>query len=737
MIQKQFICAGEDYCSFEKHVSAPYLRRNFQVNFQPKQAKLQICGLGFYRLFINGEELTKGLIAPYVSNLDHICYYDEYDVTSKLQLGENVIGVLLGNGMMNAFGGAIWEFDTAPWRGAPRLALYFCAEGEGKKLQFEADEKFRIHSSPILFDDLRMGEIYNATNEISGWNCPGYDDSDWEYAIRAKAPKGELRFCDVEPVIVKNKLRPKSITRCGDDYLYDFGENNAGLTKLSITAEPGQQITLWHAEILREGKFFIDNIIFDRPGFEYYKTYNQKTVYIAKGGKTETHIPSFTYYGFRYVLVQGITEKQATEDLLTYLVMHSDIKEIGGFNCSDDTVNTLFEMVRRSDLSNFYYFPTDCPHREKNGWTGDASLSSDHMILLYDVERSWREWLVNIRKCQTENGALPGIVPTSGWGYDGWNGPIWDSVLFNLPYMLYRFRGNLDVIKENANAMLMYLDYVYRNRNSDGLVEMGLGDWVPVGKKKANDYDAPLNLTTSIAFMDLASKAKDMFRAIGYIPQAEFSERIQTEMRKNIREKLMDPITFEMCGKCQSSQALALYYGVFNDEEKQQAFSCLMKYIHQNADNFDCGFFGIHVLFNVLFDFGESDLAYRMITKKEYPSYGHMIECGETTLTERFLQKGELIASRNHHFFGDIGRLFMTRIAGLTVVDANTLCVRPTFIRGMNYAEAYCELPSGKVSLRWDRYGDSYVLQLICPLQIEFSIQLPEDTNVSVKIRKV
>lgn len=131
------------------------------------------------------------------------------------------------------------------------------------------------------------------------------------------------------------------------------------------------------------------------------------------------YIPSFTYHGFRYVLVKGITEEQATKDLLTYLATSSDTKAIGGFHCSDKTVNTLFEMIKRSDRSNFCYFPTDCPHREKNGWTGDASLSAAHMMLLYDTEKSWREWLCNVRKAQTDSGMLPGIVPTAGWGMNG------------------------------------------------------------------------------------------------------------------------------------------------------------------------------------------------------------------------------------------------------------------------------------------------------------------------------
>ena len=529
MIRKKFIRAAVPFCSFGHHVNAPYLRRSFFLDFKPEKAQIEICGLGFYRLFIDGKEITKGKLAPYISNPDQYCYYDVYQVQDELDEGENVIGILLGNGFMNPFGGVVWDFDRADWRGTPRAALEFCARGGGKELIFEADQNFRVHPSPILFDELRMGEHYDANLEVEGWDLPGFNDSGWENAVEAETPRGELRECLAEPVRILRRLKPVAISPCEDGFLYDFGENTSGFTELHINAEPGQKIVLWHGEILKDGRFFNGNIIFDQENCEFYPEYNQKTVYTAKGGKTEIYSESFAYYGFRYVLVQGITKKQATPELLTCLVANSDLRQIGGFFCSDDTANTLFQMVQRSDLSNFYYFPTDCPHREKNGWTGDASMSADHMVLLYDVENSWKEWLANIRKSQNEEGALPGIVPTSGWGFTWGNGPAWDSVLFNLPFMLYRYRGSKAVIIENAHAMLRYLEYIGKRRNTNGTVSIGLGDWVPVGKP-ADAYDAPLAVTDSIMVMDMAGKAARMFRAVGYREQAQFAESLYQEI---------------------------------------------------------------------------------------------------------------------------------------------------------------------------------------------------------------
>lgn len=741
-MEKNFIKASRECCSREHHVNAPYMRRSFLLDFAVEEAEISICGLGFYRLFINGREITKGYLAPYNNNPDHYCYYDTYDLKQFLKTGENVIGIMLGNGFLNAFCGSVWDLDKADCKSAPMVALELQVKGAGRELFLSADETFKVHPSPITFDEMRMGEWYDAGLEIPGWNMSGFDDSTWEHAIRAEKPRGVFKKCEAEPIRVEKVLKPVAITKQDNGYVYDFGENTAGLTKLTITAKPGQVISLRHWDVLENNEFVIESMGFGGEVFPDYFDYVQRTVYTARGGEKESYVPSFAYYGFRYVLVQGITEEQATDELLEYLVMHSELKQIGDFVCSDETVNTLMEMVKRTDLSNFYYFPTDCPHREKNGWTGDASVSSDHMTLLYDTEASFREWLHNIRSSQYPDGALPGIVPTYGWGVKDvhgsvWSGPAWDSVLFNLPYMLYKYRGCTEVIRENAHAMVRYLEYVLTKRREDGLIGYGLGDWIPVGKR-AKDYDAPLELTDSIMVMDIAAKAARMLAAIGHEHTARFAQGVSEDMRKTIREKLLDKDTMEMAGKCQSSQALALYYGVFDEKEKPKAYENLIRYIHEKGDSFDCGFLGMHVIFHVLSDCGEGELAYHMITKKEYPSYAHVIACGDTTFTEAFHPKREKPRgrSRNHHFQVDIFRWFMTRVAGLDIVDSTHVEIKPDYIRELTYASARYELPSGTVRVLWEKKEEGYVLSVCCPDDMKCSFELPKGVKTILYLQE-
>ena len=723
-MKSRFIKAENKKCSFDEHVPAPMMRKSFNLDFVPENANICICGLGFYILYINGREITKGRLAPYISNPDHCCYYDEYDIAGYLRKGENVIGVILGNGFYNPFGGAIWDFEKAKWSGAPRLALEFSACGEGRELEFSADGTFKTHPSPIIFDELRMGEHYDAGREIEGWCAPGFDDSSWQPAAAAEPPRGEMRKCSAEPIRVIKKIKPTAIIKCKDGYIYDFGENNAGVCTLKINAEKGRRITIRHAELLKDGEIDQSSVGFNRPGFEYYHEYNQKDIYIAKGGGTEEYTPHFTYHGFRYAEVTGITEEEATEQLLTFNIMSSDLKTIGEFSCSDETVNKLFEMTVRSDRANFYYFPTDCPHREKNGWTGDASMSAAHMIYLYDTDKSWREWLFNIRKSQKEDGSIPGIVPTDEWGYEWGNGPAWDSVLFNLPYELFKRRGNTEVITENASAMMGYLEYIIKRRDPDGTIAVGLGDWVPVGKGSA-DYDAPLALTDSVMVMDMAKKAEEMFSAAGLCHQAEFARGIYRDMRDTLRRTMIDFEIMTVKGSCQSAQAIALYYGLFEECEKQAAFDRLMDFIHKKKDSFDCGFLGMHVIFHVLSEFGEDETAYHMITKKEYPSYAHWIEQGETTLLESFQPDGKGCGSHNHHFLGDIARWFITRLAGLTVTDPDSVEIRPVFIQELDYASARYELPKGEAEVSWQREANGVRLNVSCPDDIKCSVTVP------------
>ena len=230
-----FICAGMAYPTLTEYVAAPYFRKSFQLDEIPETAKLWICGLGFYELYINGHRITKGLLSPYVSNPDNLLYYDDYELSPYLSEGENVIGVWLGNGFQNNPGGYIWGFNKARFRGAPKLALRLhMIFPDGNSKTIESDRTFRTTSSPIYNDDYRNGEYYDARCDIPGWNVPGFDDSAWYFAETAPLPRGEAVAADIVPIATERELVPISVKQTEEGFLYDFGEDNAGVWRLTI-----------------------------------------------------------------------------------------------------------------------------------------------------------------------------------------------------------------------------------------------------------------------------------------------------------------------------------------------------------------------------------------------------------------------------------------------------------------------------------------------------------------------
>ncbi len=744
MFSPDFVAAGKEFCDYCHHVPAPYLRKNFTLEALPKKARLTVCGLGFYEVYINGKHITKGALAPYISNPDHILYYDTYELTPFLQTGNNTLAFLLGNGMLNAFGGTAWDFDKAAARSAPKVAFSL----ELDDICLNADESIKVHPSPILMDDLHCGEFYDANCEIEGWNLPDFNDSAWQNAIPAETPRGTPTLCAADPIVVYDRLRPRSITpdrrvvlsdwwhellkaRLGEQlplaeqdcvgYLYDFGQNTAGNITLRIKGVKGQRVSILFGELLTENGD-LDNT--DKKFLPHL--YDHRVVYTLKGEGVEEYTPYFSFQGFRYCLVSGITAEQANEDLLTYQVMSSALQKNGDFTCSDDIVCRLQQAAYRSDRSNFFYFPMDCPHREKNGWTGDAQLSAEQMLFNLTPANSYRVWLDNIRAAQREDGALPGIVPTYDWGFAWGNGPGYDAVIFELPYQLWKQLGDTDTIRKNAEAMHRNLTYIADKRNENGLIKCGLGDWLPT---KYRMPMAPRDYTDTLLTMDVCQKAGKMFAVIGDTERQVFAENLYNELRWAARNAFLQADGTVADGG-QTAQAMALAYGLVTETEKEAVFAKLMEAACAADEHMDVGVFGARVLFHVLAAHGQAEVAYRMITRTDAPSFGHWI-VGEdaTTLFERFDVVEGWPGSKNHHFWGDISSWFFRCITGVQInpndTDHKEILLAPNFISTLTFAHGYQHHPCGKVECRWQRQEDGAV---------ELTFALPEGCHGRIAI---
>ena len=743
-LSRSFISASREMSTLYTRVPAPYLRKKVMVQEGIREARLSVCGLGFYRFWLNGQELTRGHLSPYISAADDVIDYDVYDLTDHITTGENVLGFLLGNGMQNGFGGYVWDFEKATWRSAPKLAVCLRLTYEdGTVTELEADETFRWAPSPTVSDELRMGEEYEAAREIPGWNLPGFDDSGWKPAISVEAPKGKSVVCEAHPIVCTRELKPVAIRpdtvltiahheEVFSGYLYDFGENCAGIPLLKVKGHPGQKITMIFGEYIREdGTFTVDNLWFIRPEYLDMPLYIQKDEYTCAGAGEETWEPSFTYHGFRYALVCGITPEQATEDLLTYRVMNSDLGDRGGFRCSDEVLNKLQRMTEIATLANFYHFPTDCPHREKNGWTGDAVLSAEHTLLNYDAADNYYEWMRHVRASMEEAGNFPSIVPTAnGWGNDV--NPAWDVVLVHIPYMVYRFTGRKDIVEETLPEIWRYIHLIIGVTDERGLIGVGLGDWcAPYGLR------SPVLFTSSVVCMDLCEKAAFLFRVCGREDQAAFCQGQADRYRSAIRKHLIDWDTYTAVGcdsphtGSQTSQAMAIYYNIFTEEEKEAAFRVLLEKIKEENDHLDTGVLGARVLFFVLSRFGCTDLAHKIMVDPTYPSYGQWVARGETSLCEDFNRYDQQVASLNHHFWGSISAWFIQCLCGIhfnpDADDIHRADITPHFAAGLTEASGYHICPDGKIEARWNRTGEDTV---------DLTVTIPEGIHGKLILEK-
>lgn len=712
-----FIASDKGYCTRQKHVNAPLFRKCFVVCKKPKKAVLQIACVGLYKVFLNGRDITKGYLAPYISNYNDVVYYDEYDVADLLQTN-NVLCVLLGNGFADAMDFDVWQFESSQFRRSPCFALTLACDG---KTAITSADDFELYDSATTFDDIRCGERYDARlyrAELFKWSVETPCGA--RKPVCVDPPSGELRKCDVEPIVEERRFAAKSVVPSGNGYIYDFGENNAGVVCLQINGKRGQKITLDFGEVLLDGKLNKDNIVCDEVCDEYKWNYVQHDEYICADG-CQTWTPSFTYHGFRYVYVTGLEPEQATTNALQYVVLHSDVKRRATFSCSDKTLNDVFDMTIRSDLSNLFYLPTDCPQREKNGWTADAALSAEQFLYNFDCGKTLAEWMVNVCKAQRADGMMPGIVPTYGWGFRWGNGPAWDCVITEIPYQLYRFYGDKSVVEQALPTVLRYFRFIRSVTNADGLVDFGLGDWCEAESEQNHEYSTPVQYTNAVTLADMANKALRMAELCGteVAPEdVDFLLEVRQKFVQSFRTNYV--VDGRVVVQTQTALALAITSGMLTDDEIKRAYNDLLGLLNARKCRFKVGVLGAKHLFEVLSSFGDTDIAVKSIVGPDYPSYGYMTANGATTLWESFFRlkqdgvmlrsNGKKVDSLNHHFWGSVVAWMYKRIGGINVVSSNEAEVVLPHTEMIKSATASYESDGKKISVAWQKNGTNGAL---------------------------
>lgn len=645
---------------FERYrdLSAIMFRRTFTLG-SFKKVSLSFAALGIGYFYINGKPVTDAKFLSPVSDYTKTVWYYTFDVTELLNEGDNVIAATVGNGIYNEVTATSWWHNEAPWRNNPCLICQLDVDGSPVLV---SDEKFKASlDSPVIYNYLRLGEMYDARKYDPDWCTLSLDDSGWERVKTLKLP-AVLRPCPCAPVRECEVLAPTEIVKTGNTrYLVKFEKNISGYIRLTSCERKGQPITVRYAEDYDE----YNAPIIDMRAYEMsYITNGHRVVtdtFISNGEKF-TWSPAFTYHGFCCVEIEGVTGEFEISAVFT----HQDLRQRSYFECSDPMLTKLYELGVTSCYSNMCYIPTDCPTREKLGWMNDAKSSADNLLTVFDSAEFFEKWMQDIYDAMRDDGALPGIVPTSGWGFEWGNGPVSDGALFEIPYQIYVHTGNAKPLTDSIPYFRRYLDYI----ESRGYC-IGLGDWAPPVRETRLEADSIADLLC-IRFYEIAL---DAMKTAGE-DTGDYPEKYRA-LRETCRKKYIGDD-----GRCKIDRmsVIAIYSRLVgpSDTLKEQ----LKKTIEKENFHHDCGMVGLPYLYRALDDYGLDDYAYRIITATGFPSYSYWLDEGNArSLHEMWTN----LYSRNHHMYSDVMCWLLRHIAGINK-DGNTTVIRPRFYDGLDYA---------------------------------------------------
>lgn len=653
--------------------AAPLFRREFTVRPGLVSASLSYCGLGYGTAALNGKPVTEDVLATPFTRFDATVLYVTYDVKRLLKEGGNVLGVMLGNGWYNDVG-ATWDYEKAPWRHHPKLILQLDLRyGNGSVETLVSDSSWLTADGPCRWNHVRCGEVWDARLERPGWDRPGYEETGWKQAFVCRSPGGLLKPAELPPIRVVRTVEAKEIF----PGVYDLGENISGWARIQVQGNAGEQVDLIYSErIAPDGT--LDTEDMNRFCAEEFAHHDR---YILKGGDLEVWEPRFCYHGFRYVRVETAARLLSLEGR----VVHTDLETVGEFSCSDEMLNRIHEAARRSTLCNYHSIPTDCPHREQNGWTGDALLSSEQALMNYDMTAAYRKWLRDFADVQRPSGQVPGVVPTGGWGFNWGSGPAWDSALILIPYYVWKYTGDRSLAEEFWPNMERYMGYM-ESMTEQGLVDFGLGDWCP----PEHAAFCPAMLTdTAYCYADARAMA-EMARLLGK-PAARWEAQAE-RAKAAFREKFISG--GRVVPESQTAYACAIYQGLLEEAEKPAAAARLQELVREKGYHIDCGILGTKYIFRALSDFGHGETLYRMVTNPTCPSYAYWMDQGMTTLCEDW----EMKLSRNHHMFSEVDLWFYRYLGGIRM-DGEVLTIEPLFLPQLSWVRA----ESRGVRVYWDR----------------------------------
>lgn len=705
--------------------TVPLFRKQFTVNKAVRYAVLFVTGLGQYELSINGKKTGEAFLAPGWTYFDKTVLYNTYDVTNQLNKGGNVMAAIVGNGFYNINRERYFKIVSA--FGFPkmicRLAVTYT---DGSVENIVTNETWKTAASAITFSSIYGGEDYDARLEQHGWNTISFNDAGWKNALPVKSPSGKLLPEQDYPIMLMDSFAVRKITRTdAGSYLYDFGQNVSGIVQLKVKGRRGQTIKLVPAELIDQKQMANQSA----SGKPYYLSYT------LGSDKEEIWQPKFSYYGFRYVQVEAAVPDTATNSSglpvlvqLTSLHNRNSNPVNGSFECSNGLFNRIYTLINWAIKSNMQSVITDCPHREKLSWLEQDYLMGASIHYNYDIYQLYRQLVLDLIDAQYPQGFVPDIAPEFVVFADGFlDSPEWGSSAVILPWLLYTWYGDKDIVRQAYPMMKKYVAYL-ETKSDHHILSHGLGDWFDYGPNEPGEAQlTPKAVTaTCIYYYDVILLSK-MAEMLHYTPDANAFQQQALAIKKSFNDKFFNVTTKVYATGSQTSMAMPLTVGLVDEQDKKTILQNLVDSIYAGNKALTAGDIGFHFLVKALDDGGASQLIFDMNNRDDVPGYGFQLKKGATALTESWPALENV--SNNHLMLGHIMEWFYSGLAGISQ-EENSIAfkhvkIRPQPVGDITSAKGSFHSPYGWITTDWKKAGTTFLLHVQIPVNSKATLYVP------------
>jgi alpha-L-rhamnosidase len=724
---------------------APLYRRSFRIDKPVRRARLYAAGLGYYELRLNGRTVSDRVLDPAWSSFAKRVYYTTHDLTEQLTEGENVLGIMLGNGWYNPLPLRMWgriNIRDHLTIGRPRLIAQIIIDfDDGSSYSISSDGDWRTFDGPILRNSVYLGERYDARLEQRGWDQPSFDDSAWRAATRVDTVEddrepGELHACPIPPIRITATLSPVSLTEPEPGvFIFDLGQNFAGWAKLRVQGIRGTTVRMRMGELLYPDGTLnpmtsvagqIKGAAADgtpRGGPGAPDVAYQSNTYTLRGGDMEEYVPRFTFHGFRYVEVTGFPGTPTLASI-EGLRLNTDVEAVGSFSCSNQRFNRIHEMVQWTLLSNLLSVQSDCPAREKFQYGGDIVASSEMAIYGYDMARFYAKTISDHRDAVRDDGWFTETAPFVGISAESYApeaGPIgWGLAHPLLLAQLYQYYGDRRIIAENFGAASTWVDLL--EKNAEGyIIDRCIGDHESLDPK-------PIELIATAQFYQSASLVADFANVLGRIEERDRYRQLAQRIKSAFAERFLESGTGRFGIATQAAQATALHLGLAPANEIAQAVERLLhETLVTHGGHIATGIFGTKYLLNVLAATGNADVAYAVVDKVSFPGWGFMLDNGATTLWETWAQSDN-VYSQNHPMFGSVSEWFYRCLGGIYATDGavgfDRMRIEPGMPAGLEWVETAYESVRGTIRSSWRIEAGT----------LRFDVEVPVNATAVVKV---